>query len=366
MSLSKINKQDLIESYIQSKEFIQGSESQHWKKLNEPKRDSFFKSIEENISILQSFRSNKTLSKGLDDAVEKKFIPEVFFKLAEQYNAYEILDYLQEKNIGESDHCIEIFNRFFDYHELFLVDYAFKLDKYFFRNFDHSIVCEIGGGYGGLCRMLSNKHSCKYILIDLPEANLISAYYLDQHFKNTNKRILLFSDLNKSTLQREDIADHDFIIIPPNIKFAENLEIDLFINTRSMMEMESKTISNYFDLIHRNISKSGYFLNVNRYIKKTVGEEIMISRYPYDENWNVQISEKAFMQDHIHLLLTKRDFSESKNIIPELNKLEIEAKKYFESNVSVYIRSMFNRMKSLLPSNLKAKIKSLLFSSKPE
>ena len=114
MNLFKINKQKLIESYLLSKEYIQASESKHWKKLNEPKRDSFFKSVDENVSILQSFRSNKILSKGLDDAVEKKFIPEVFFKIAEQYNAYEILNYLQEKNIGESDHGINIFNRFID------------------------------------------------------------------------------------------------------------------------------------------------------------------------------------------------------------------------------------------------------------
>ena len=103
----------LIDSYILSKEFLHNFESKHWKTLNEPKRSSFFDSIDANIGNLSNFRSDKELSKGLDDAVEIKYIPEVFFELAKKHKAEDILDNLQDKNVGNSNYSINLgFNKF--------------------------------------------------------------------------------------------------------------------------------------------------------------------------------------------------------------------------------------------------------------
>ena len=347
----------LTESYILSNELIQKHESRHWKKLNQPKRDVFFNSLNKNFSQIEKFRSDKLLSKGLDDAVEKKFIPEVFFKLLENHDWKKVLDYMQDRNIGESNHSINIFDKFVDYNELFLIDFACKLQEYALDSLSEPIICEIGGGYGALARMISSHNKCKYILIDLPEANLISSYYLDQHFASHGKKILYFCDLNKDNISYEDIHDFDFIVLPPNVRFLDNLKVDLFINTRSMMEMQSGTINEYFKLIQSNIDEKGYFLNINRYIKRTVGENIMISRYPYDKNWRVKVSEKSFLQDHIHFLLTQRDFSDNNEIFEELSRLEDEAKNYFESNFSIYSRKFLNVLKSIIPSGIKNKIK---------
>jgi len=53
--------------------------------------------------------------------------------------------------------------------------------------------------------------------------------------------------------------------------------------------------------------------------------------YPYDKNWEVIVSKKAFNQDHVHFLLTRRKFSNFKNNIKsEIAKIEIESKKYTE------------------------------------
>tara|TARA_Y100000768_G_scaffold386625_1_gene375498 strand:- start:2755 stop:3699 length:945 start_codon:yes stop_codon:yes gene_type:complete len=314
---------------------------------------------------LERFRSDKILSKGLDDAVEKKFIPEVFFELAQAHDAEKILFYMQDKNIGLSNHSIYIFKKYIDYHELFLADYACKLEEHVLSKISNPVICEIGGGYGSLARMICSKHKCKYILIDLPEANLLSGYYLNEHFSNKGKKILYFSDLKKDILSQNDIEHFDIIIIPPNIEFSHDLSIDLFINTRSMMEMTKNTIQQYFHLIQNNIHNDGYFLNINRYIKKTVGEKIMISRYPYDKDWKVVLSEKAFMQEHIHFLLTQRDDSNG-NIKDELLILEKESKKYFENNLSVNLRKFLNKLKNFLPVKFKQSIKSILFSTKPE
>lgn len=348
-----------------SNNFLQKDESQHWKKLNQPKRDIFFNSVNENISVLERFRSDKILSKGLDDAVEKKFIPEVFFELIQIHDAEKILFYMQDKNVGLSNHTVNIFKKYIDYHELFLADYACKLDENVLLKISNPVICEIGGGYGSLARMICSRHKCKYILIDLPEANLLSGYYLNEYFSNKGKEILYFSDLNRDTLCQNDIEHFDIIIIPPNIEFSQDLSIDLFINTRSMMEMTKNTIQQYFNLIQKNIHHEGYFLNINRYIKKTVGEKIMISRYPYDKNWKVILSEKAFMQEHIHFLLTQRDHSNG-NIEDELVIIEKESKKYFENDLSIYLRKFLNKLKNFLPIKFKQTIKSIFFSSKPE
>ena len=92
----------------------------------------------------------------------------------------------------------------------------------------------------------------------------------------------------------------------------------------------------------------------------------MISRYPYDKNWKVKVSEKAFLQDHIHFLLTQRDFSDHNEIFEELSRLEDEAKNYFESNFSIYSRKFLNVLKNIIPSGIKNKIKTMLLTNKPE
>ena len=56
----------------------------------------------------------------------------------------------------------------------------------------------------------------------------------------------------------------------------------------------------------------------------------------------LKFSEKAFLQDHIHFLLTQRDFSDHNEIFEELSRLEDEAKNYFESNFSIYSRNFLN------------------------
>ena len=43
---------------------------------------------------------------------------------------------------------------------------------------DKSIICEIGPGYGSFASKLIKKFNSKVILIDLPESNFLSAYYL--------------------------------------------------------------------------------------------------------------------------------------------------------------------------------------------
>ena len=49
------------------------------------------------------------------------------------------------------------------------------------------------------------------------------------------------------------------------------------------MEMNKKTINDYFSFIQNKINVNGYFLNVNRYLKSSVNEKIKFEEYPYDK-----------------------------------------------------------------------------------
>ena len=93
------------------------------------------------------------------------------------------------------------------------------------------------------------------------------------------------------------------------------------------MEMEKKTISAYFSYIQNKITIGGYFLNINRYVKSVVGDDIYFKDYPYDSFWDVIISEKSFLQDHVHFFLTKRTKDKKEIIKNTMNNLPETKKK---------------------------------------
>lgn len=82
--------------------------------------------------------------------------------------------------------------------------------------------------------------------------------------------------------------------------------VNLVINTRSMMEMNRETIAKYFREIHLFLKPGGFFYNVNRYSKDTVGEPIRFRDYPYDERWSVELSNSSFFQPHVHEMMARR------------------------------------------------------------
>ena len=107
------------------------------------------------------------------------------------------------------------------------------------------------------------------------------------------------------------------------------LKFDLFVNARSMMEMNFHIIESYFDFIKSTISENGCFLNINRYEKRTVGEAIRIADYPYGDDWQVIHSEPLPFQPHIHYLLARKTNDKEKQNI----KLLLEnIRKYLLNN----------------------------------
>jgi len=321
----------------------------HWKKYYD-KKDF------ESEANLVNFRNNQLLSRGLDDAANMQDE----LSLIEQLRYFDS-EYLRRslptKNIGNSNFSTNILGYFFDYgivHHLKWVEEILKIIP------SKKIFCEIGAGFGSLSRIILNNHDAKYIIIDLPEANLQASFYLKEFFPN--KKFYLYDNyLKDSTLKNLD--NHDIFILPPWCKFEKSIKIDFFINTRSMMEMNKEIIKKYFNLIESHISVNGFFLNINRYEKSTVGEKILLHEYPYDNNWDVIISKPSYLQAGIHFLLTQRKFENlARNIGDELNKIKIiymnfPKKKYLilmslKSNI---IKTIYKIIKIFLLFTLKKK-----------
>ena len=95
--------------------------------------------------------------------------------------------------------------------------------------------------------------------------------------------------------------------------------VDAFIKVRSMMEMNSTVIENYFKVIHTSLRKNGLFACINRYMKPvmTQSKNTDISRiadYPFDTYCPPLYSFPSEIQPHIQVLIARRE--DTKPIFP--------------------------------------------------
>ena len=281
----------LLEVYRSNKTVKNNHSSIYWKNINSSKKF--------NIKNLKNFRADQVLSKNSDDQINLSAI-----KLLDYFKYFKsdfLIKNLPRKNIGNNKNFLDYLGFYFDYGIIHHLKWYEKIRKFFFKKKKIKTICEIGGGFGSFARIILNNHCVKYILIDLPENNLLQAYFLKEHFPS--KKIYLHT--KKDNLTFRDYQKYDIFILPSFITLDPKIKIDLFINTRSFQEMEMQEIKRYFDLIQTN-DHVFYFLNVNRY-SKTIGEEkINFWDYPYDNYWKVLISETAFLQNQVHFLFCSR------------------------------------------------------------
>jgi putative sugar O-methyltransferase len=287
-------------------------QSDHWL-FNNKKKIKLFVS-----KNLKDFRKNG-LSYGLDDQFyNKKETNKLFNALKKKYGKKTLNSLLEKKNIGTPKNFVKKDNFFFTGNELVHIRHLldFKNDINLPKK---NIVCEIGSGYGSLISKIIKTYKSKVILIDLPESNFLSHYYLKRIFPK--KKFFLSSQI-KNRLTKKQIINNDIIILCPWDKIP-NIKIDFFINSRSMMEMTYETIEYYFDLIKDNLKIGGYFLCINRYYKDTVGYPIELVKYPFGKNWHVLISKKSWLQNHIHYLFLKRSKKLLKDMQNEIKKIKV-------------------------------------------
>lgn len=302
----------LIEAFEKSMIEYEGiQKSKHWKKYN-ARRHLY------TLANLENFRNNQ-LSEGLDPTFTPEIQKEIYDQLVSEVGDRYVHRNLTAKNIGNGRNNFIQNGLVVDGGQNYEINWLHDLEESVFVENKVSIVCEIGGGYGSFAQKIRSRLGCKIILIDLPEANILSSYYLSKYFPEAS--FLLCDEIEDKIISRDSIEKYDFIIIPPWYKLADDIVIDMFINTRSMMEMNIGVIKRYFSLIQSHAKEGTFFLNLNRYEKISVGYPIQLSKYPYDQMWDVVLSKSAWRQKSHHFLLTRRTSSPG-NIFKELVRID--------------------------------------------
>jgi putative sugar O-methyltransferase len=308
----------------------------HWKKYND--RLKLYKS-----SNLKNFRNN-SLSKGLDDEFSNAEIKNLFNNLNLKEKKFLLKNY-KKNNIGKKKNFIKKSKIQIYGNETFAIKWYNILSKFLLSKKNN--ILEIGSGFGEFAEIIINNSKNKYVIIDLPEANVLSAYYLNQNLKK--KKIFIISKNQKFYLSNKIFDKYDVMIIPPWCKIDNKIQFDIIINARSMMEMNKETIKEYFSLIQSHIKVGGIFLNINRYLKKSINNKIKICEFPYDNYWKIVKSNKAWMQNWVHMLITKRTQKKG-NIKKELKILYFYSFKYeliqlihdINMKLKNILRKMFN------------------------
>lgn len=160
--------------------------------------------------------------------------------------------------------------------------FANKIKKYskFFKKFK---FLEIGGGYGGLARILhSLNKKITYFSIDLLEGCLIQYYFL----KKCGFKVNLIK--NKGDIRQNQI---NLIIFDKNLDMLKNIgKCDFVFNSRSFSEMSKEILNKYLSFINNKI-KPEYIYHENsnfllfpkskRHIE-ILGDEFKIDKKKYN------------------------------------------------------------------------------------
>lgn len=292
---------------------------------------------------LSCFRDNK-LSFKCNDSLEKRKKNKALsvFKNLSQITNPEFIEKNKEVKVGNPK-TFSVDKKLYDYHDLFLIyflDVLFPFINERSKKNDKTFIAEIGGGYGGLIykiKRLFPNTTC--ILFDLPETNFVSNYYIktldsDAKILNLEKILKLkkIKNIKELAIKKNDLIEYDYVILPGYLleNFVGNF-VDIFINTRSFMEMNLQTISFYFYSIQKLISSNGLFYCVNRYKKVTSGDNVKFKKFPFDNFWEEIIFRKSFCQPMIHEGLFVRKESENLILKKKLSKLKPYDVEFFKS-----------------------------------
>ena len=308
-------------------EYDYTSKSKYWEKSVLKKKGLF------NLNKLKNFRSNN-LSKNIDDfyinQIEAK---KLYNKLISECENNYVKRFLFLKNVGNAKKIFKNKKEIVTTSDLFHIKYIYEIEKKINLK-KINTICEIGQGFGLLASKLLKIKNYKFILIDLPESNYITLFFLKKLFPK--KKILMDIDMPNKKLTKNIFRRGDIFIISPWTKL-DNIKVDFFINSRSMMEMNSESIKEYFQLIDKKTNINSYFLCINRYYKDLVGYPIEFHKYPFQNSWKTIVSNSAWMQPHIHFLLVKKTSKKKSDIKNTLLNIE---KKYHQivKNDKIFIR----------------------------
>lgn len=266
--------------------------SSHWRRLMDRKHG-----FVDDAGLWAGFRAN-VVTEGLDNANVPEAaalrVRERCLRIHAEIAPRIPLDYqhfLEETTIG-GPRRFEIGGRQVSQSSL---EYTYMLTR--LRPFFAGVgtLVEIGAGFGGLARLLKLAFpQLRIVLLDLPEASAIQTYFLNQAFPGA--RFLYLEHLGQG--EGLPAQDFDFAILPGSA--AARLgpgSVDMFVNTRSMMEMDLEVVAGYFEVIQRALREGGGFYCVNRLAKVS-----RLRDYPFDARWYAALWEAwpTFIDENPH------------------------------------------------------------------
>jgi putative sugar O-methyltransferase len=157
------------------------------------------------------------------------------------------------------------------------------------KDVDAPVVCEIGGGMGGLASTVLSKAEGEvtYVIVDIPEVLLLASFMIMA--ASPEKTVLLYGE---GPFSSQALSEYD-VILMPNFMLPElgDGSVDLFFNSNSLTEMDRGTAEEYL----RQIERAGrrYFLHVNHNVRlrwgsvaeevgNMVGDEIVPSAHLFE------------------------------------------------------------------------------------
>jgi len=186
----------------------------------------------------------------------------LYHKLSEKIDC-NILRFCSESTAG-NNYCPNYRGQRLGYRILRYAYYLSQIKSFTnLKSDEKNLILDIGGGYGGLSRVLKHYYTnSTFVIIDLPELCLLGSYYLKKCFPNS--KIGIYRDFeNLNNISYQNLIEYDFVILTPPFMKKFNTEIfDLSINTTSLGEMTSEMQDYYTSNIERSTNK--YFYSVNR------------------------------------------------------------------------------------------------------
>jgi hypothetical protein len=128
---------------------------------------------------------------------------------------------------------------------------------------DNDVVVEIGGGYGGLARVIKLlKPRVTYLIIDLPESLFFSHVFLRE---SLGKNATILYVLSNEKLSDRDIAQYDVVLVPTFFKDClHGIRAKATLNTMSLGEMNQHVVDDYMKFLQSHIYTQ-YYYSINRY-----------------------------------------------------------------------------------------------------
>ena len=137
---------------------------------------------------------------------------------------------------------------------LFHLNYYLRIAHVFYSKVKPDSVVEIGGGYGALARIFKILvPDLTYVIVDLPGSLFFAHCFLSLNFPDAKIKYVVESS-------EMDLGGFDFVLVP--VQLCESIkgkEFDIAINTGSLQEMPSATVTFWMNFIQNAVSVKAFY-----------------------------------------------------------------------------------------------------------